>query len=101
MPGIRPISERARKRSAVDKDVLARDEAGPGARQKRAKRAELRRIAEAAGGIARLGLRPRFLQRNSALSDGSRQRRADSVGVEGSGLDRIDRHVVGDMRAGG
>ena len=67
-------SKRAGKRPAVDQDVLAGDEAGPRAGEKGAERAEFGRIAEAAGGIARLRLGARRLERYPALGGGALQR---------------------------
>jgi hypothetical protein len=82
---------------AVDQNVLAGDEAGPGAGQKSAQRAEFGRIAETPGRNAGQRLGARVLERRSALGGDSRQRGVLTLGLEGSGLDRVDRDILGRM----
>ena len=63
----KPPSQRARKRAAIEQDVLAGDEAGLGAAQERAGVAELVGIAEAPGGIELGALGQQLLRRDAAL----------------------------------
>src|SRR5438552_12002352 len=91
-----PGSERSRVRPAVDEEVLPRDEARVRAADEGAELAELRRIAEAAGGVGPVAVTHDLLDSPAARLRLNGDGRAQPVSVEGPREEVVDRDVVAD-----
>src|ERR1700751_5237708 len=96
----RRLSQRTRKGPAIEQDVLAGDEAGLGAAQERAGKAELLGIAEAPGRIELGTLRQNLLHGETALLRLALGRTAKSVGFERPRQQAVDRNIVDHGLAG-
>src|SRR5213076_1087836 len=83
-------------RPAVDQEVPARDEARVGAADERAELAELRRVAEAAGGSGSVPVTHDLLDGAAARLRLHGDGRAQPVRVEGARQEVVDRHVMAD-----
>jgi hypothetical protein len=88
------VSERPWEGAAVDENVLTGDESRLRAGEEGAERAEFRRIAESPGRDSGLRFRPRLIHADVPLRRRPGEARFLPVGLERSGLDRIDGDVV-------
>src|ERR1700722_5066908 len=87
-------SKSPREGAAVDEDILARDEAGVGAGEEGAQRAELGRIAESPDRNSGLRIGSRRVDADAPLRRGACEAGFLSVGFKRSRLDRVDRDIV-------
>src|SRR5690606_12274228 len=92
-------SERPGIRTAVDQEVLARDVAGLGAAQEGTGLAELHLVAVAAGRLGRPTPLARLLDADAGALRRGLHEGGEPVGVEHTGQQVVDRHVVGDRLA--